>query len=79
MKAARCQLRLRLGEARARQAARALRPDDDAYVTTRAEGDTLIVDIGADRLRSLLRALEDVLANVAVSEDLLRTRPFDDV
>jgi transcription factor Pcc1 len=71
-------LRLRLGAEAAQRAAQALRPDDDAFVTTRAEVDMLIVDVRAATLRSLVRALEDVLANVAVSEDLLRARPIDD-
>jgi len=78
MTAVRAQLRLRLGADRARRAADALKPDDDAQVTTRAEGETLLVEVRAAKLASLVRALEDVLANVAISEDLLRPRPLDD-
>lgn len=74
----RATLRLRLGPEAARRAASALKPDDDAFVTTRAEGEDLVVEVDAKTPRSLLRALDDVLANAGVSEDLLRPGRFDE-
>lgn len=71
-------LRIRLGPQRAAQVAAALKPDDDAFVSARADGETLVVEFRASKPSSLGRAIEDVLANVAISEDLLRTPPFDD-
>ena len=70
-------LRLHMGEERAGRAAQALRPDDDALVSTRAEAGFLIVEVRAKQLRSLVRALDDVLLNLAVSEGVLRSGPFD--
>lgn len=64
-------------EERAARAEAALAADDDAFARTHREGATLVVEAEAATLRSLVRALDDVLATASVSEDLLRTRPFD--
>lgn len=72
-------LRLPLQDATAAlRAAQALRVDDDAFVATRVEGDVLIVEARAKNLRSLLRALDDAIAGIAVSEDLLKSTALDD-
>lgn len=65
-------------EATAHRIESALRADDDAFVQTRREGATLVVEAEAANLRSLLRALDDALAGASVSEDLLRGPPFDE-
>ncbi len=76
-----CRATVRLSateKARVERIEGALRPDDDAFVTTRVDAEAVVVEISASNVRSLLRAIDDVLANASVSEDLLRALPLDD-
>lgn len=66
------QLRIRFDEEEAAEAVLAgIRADDDAYVTTRREGTILIVECRAEDVAGLRRAVDDVLAALGVSEDVL--------
>jgi hypothetical protein len=64
--------------AAAAHAAAALAADDDAHVRTHHEGALVRVEATAESVRGLLRAVDDVLANAAVSEDLLKGPPLDE-
>lgn len=48
-----------------------LQADDDGYVTTRQEGPVVRVECRADDVAALRRAVDDVLAALGVSEDVL--------
>ncbi len=52
----------------AARAQAALAPDDDAHVSTRVEGEALVVEATGDSPGSLLAALDDVLASLSVLE-----------
>ena len=71
-------LRIRLpDEAAAKTVMAALKPDDDAYVTTRLEASTVVVECRAPDVAGLRRAVDDVLAGLGVSEDVLGASPLD--
>jgi hypothetical protein len=53
------------------QLAQALAADDDEYVSTRLEADALVIAVQAADLGALRRALDDVMATLSVSEDVL--------
>lgn len=59
-------------EASARTVHDALRPDDDAFCRTRLEGADVVAELRADSPRSLLRAVDDLLACAAVAEDVIK-------
>lgn len=65
-------------EEAARRMEGALKADDDAVVSTRREGTIVIVAIQARDLRGLLRAVDDVLASMTVSEDVIKSGRLDE-
>lgn len=74
MTAPRAILRIRFADAiQAQRVSQALAADDDAFVATHQDGDTVIIEATGRDLRSLLRSLDDVLATTAVSEDLIKS------
>ncbi len=65
-------LRIRFDDEAAADAVLAgLKADDDAYATTRQEGAVVIVECRAEDVAGLRRAVDDVLAALGVSEDVL--------
>lgn len=48
-----------------------LRVDDDAFAATTREGHVVVVALRGATVGSLLRAVDDVLSNAVVSEDLI--------
>ncbi|MBI2077241.1 MAG: hypothetical protein HYT80_02550 [Euryarchaeota archaeon] len=50
----------------------AIAADDDAQCTTRLEATTVVAELVAPDVRSLLRAADDVLACLAVAEDVIK-------
>lgn len=79
MKRPRATVRLAFPDAAtAQRVAGALQADDDAFARTRADAATVIVDIEAGDVRSVLRAIDDVLANAAVSEAVIKSARLDE-
>ena len=77
-KPARATLRIRCeDEATARAVRDAAAADDDAFVSTRREGAIVLVEARARDTAGLRRAVDDVLATLGVSEDVLRDRGMD--
>lgn len=63
-------LRLRFpDEAGARTAQAALAPDNEGYLSTRLEGETLVLEAESDALMGLLRTLDDALGCLRVTMD----------
>lgn len=50
-----------------------LAPDDDTYCRTRLEGCTIVAELKAPNAKSLLRAVDDLLACVGVAEDVIKS------
>jgi tRNA threonylcarbamoyladenosine modification (KEOPS) complex Pcc1 subunit len=65
-------------EEQAERAYGAVHPDDDDFVETRREGPLLSGKFRAKDSRSLLRAVDDFLACLGVSEDVMNAPPMDD-
>ncbi len=55
----------------------AVHPDDDAFATTRLDGNTVIVELRGKDSKSLLRAADDFLACLSVAEDVMNAPPMD--
>lgn len=60
-------------ESSARTVHGSLAPDDDAFCRTRLEGRALVAELQAADAKSLLRAVDDLLACVSVAEDVIKT------
>lgn len=45
--------------------------DNEGYLETRVEGDTIVAEIAADSLKSLLHTLDDFLSCVSVAEKVV--------
>lgn len=58
-------------EASAKTVARSLAADDDRFARTERRGATIVLRIETDDVPSLRRAVDDVLASLGVSEDVL--------
>lgn len=68
-------LRLRFASPEeAQRLADALAPENDGFLETRVEGDTLVAEASADAPLSLLRTLDDALACLAAAEKAARVR-----
>jgi tRNA threonylcarbamoyladenosine modification (KEOPS) complex Pcc1 subunit len=66
------QLRIRLDtREEAAAVAASIAADDDAYVSTRTDGVSVIVTCRAPDVAGLRRAVDDALAALGISEDLL--------
>jgi len=62
-------LRLRFDSAeQAARLAASLAPDDDGYVRTRIEGDTIVAEATSDTPLGLLRTLDEVLATLSAAQ-----------
>lgn len=73
------ELRIRFeDEGEAEAVLRGLKADDDNYVTTRREGAVVVVACRAEDVAGLRRAVDDVLATLGVSEDVLDAGGFGD-
>ena len=55
----------------------AVHPDDDEHCTTRLEGATVIAELRGPESRSLLRAVDDLLACLGVAEDVMNGPPME--
>ena len=64
--------RIRTVHADPETVAAALRPDDAASMTTRAEGDAVVTEISRDRTGGLRSTVDDYLVNVRVADRVAR-------
>ena len=79
MNGPRATLRLSFPDAAtARRVAAALAADDDAFAAARSDGILVIVEVQGENVRSVLRALDDVLTNAAVSEAVIKSASLDE-
>ena len=68
----RAEVRVRWSDpATAQRALGAVHADDDEFLTTRVESDTLIATAAGRDTRSLLRSVDDFLACLSVAEDVM--------
>lgn len=69
----RATLRLRFASRdEAERLAAALAPENDGFLTTRVEGETLVAEADAPSAASLLRTLDETLACLAAAEKAAR-------
>lgn len=68
----RCSLVLEFGSGdEAEKVHRSVALDNDGYLETRVEGRTVVAEIRADSLKSLLHTLDDFLSCVSVAEKVV--------
>jgi hypothetical protein len=71
-----CSLRLVFSsENEARKILDAVELDNQGYVSTKIEGSSILADIGATSLNSLLHTLDDFLSCTSVAEKVISKKP----
>jgi len=71
-----CSLRLEFSSGdEARKILDAVELDNQGYVVTEVEGSSILADIGATSLNSLLHTLDDFLSCTSVAEKVISKRP----
>jgi tRNA threonylcarbamoyladenosine modification (KEOPS) complex Pcc1 subunit len=72
----RCSLRLGFSsEAEARKILDAVELDNQGYVDTKVDGSSILADIKATSLNSLLHTLDDFLSCTSVAEKVISKKP----
>lgn len=67
-----CSIVLRFrSRAEAEKVHRSVEQDNDGYLETKVEGDTVVAEISAGSLKSLLHTLDDFLSCVSVAEKIV--------
>ena len=64
-------------EVRAATLVEGVAADDDEFVTTSRQGRRIVIEIQAPDIGSLRRAVDDALATLGVSEDVLQAGRMD--
>ena len=73
----RCKLRLSYGsEEEARRILSSVETDNLGYVTSRLVGSTIISEIVADNIMSLVHTLDDYMSCLAVAEQVIEKNPL---
>ena len=73
-----CKARLAIESCDAKVLAKSISADNLSYAKTRYEGGSVITDIGADSVGSLLATLDDILVNLKVANDVICGRNADE-
>jgi len=72
----RCSLRLEFSsETEARKILDAVELDNQGFVVTKVDGSSILADIGAASLNSLLHTLDDFLSCTSVAEKVIAKKP----
>ena len=73
-----CKARLAIESCDAKVLAKSISADNLSYAKTRYEGGSVITDIEADSVGSLLATLDDILVNLKVANDVICGRNADE-
>ena len=73
-----CKARMAIESCDAKVLAKSISADNLSYAKTRHEGGSVITDIEADSVGSLLATLDDILVNLKVANDVICGRNADE-